>query len=428
MLWHKLSYIGVKDDIPDNDSRKIIFTNRICAILSGVLLTSVIINLLLGSYFFIPVLLLAFLFINTNYLLNYYNFFLASRITIFFVLVALVLFMSFNGGYGSGLEFYFLALAVLPVILFNNKWLIFLCMLICAGCVIAQKFYVGTFPEASPNPVIEYKVFYVINSIYSSLLIVLAMLFYKNLYKKTEWQLRTSNKQIAEKNIMLEDANKQLDAFTYMVSHDLRSPIRSTEGFLSILRQKHSADLNEDARELLGMAMQNSARMREIINSLLDFSRTGKADIKHSILDMKALIYDVINQYKTNINESSAQIIVQDMPYVNADYVLIRQAVENLLSNAIKYSSKKENPVVEIGSYRDGNFFIFYVKDNGVGFDMKYADKLFQVFQRLHPNQEFEGTGIGLVISQNIIQRHGGKLWVDAKPGEGATFYFSLPV
>jgi light-regulated signal transduction histidine kinase (bacteriophytochrome) len=167
--------------------------------------------------------------------------------------------------------------------------------------------------------------------------------------------------------------------------------------------------------------------MDTLINDLLAFSRLGKKDIQKTTIDTNQLVRNIVSEISPGVNDH-AQIKFLNLPPASADYSLIKQVWVNLISNGLKYSSKKEIPVVEIGSHPEASETVFYVKDNGAGFDMQYADKLFGVFQRLHKPSEFEGTGVGLAIVQRIVTKHGGRVWGEGKPQEGATFYFSLPV
>jgi PAS domain S-box-containing protein len=228
--------------------------------------------------------------------------------------------------------------------------------------------------------------------------------------------------RVRERTAQLEAANRELEAFSYSVSHDLRAPLRSINSFTKILRDDFSADLNPIGRGFLDRVIDSSRKMNQLIDELLDFSRVNRKEISRRIVDMNDLVREVIESLAT---ESSDRVIawsVSDLPPLEADPTLMRQVFVNLISNAIKYTRKRDRAEIEIGC-ADGAYF---VRDNGAGFDMQYADKLFGVFQRLHRDDEFEGVGIGLAIIQRIIQRHGGQVWAEAKPDEGAVFYFTL--
>lgn len=245
--------------------------------------------------------------------------------------------------------------------------------------------------------------------------------------KETEEKINQLNKKLEKNNTQLEKANEKLDSFTYSVSHDLRAPLRAINGFLKIIEQRYSDSLDAEGQELFKLVLDNAAQMDQLINDLLAFSRAGKKDIKIETVQMFALTHKVINELKDNIRKNNTQITIQQLPAVQADYTLTHQVLVNLLSNAIKYSSKTKIPRVEIGVEEKQDKFIFYVKDNGIGFDPEQSERLFRIFERLHSPDEFEGTGIGLSIVQSIIHHHGGEVWAHSKPGEGAIFYFSLP-
>lgn len=220
--------------------------------------------------------------------------------------------------------------------------------------------------------------------------------------------------------------NKELEAFSYSVSHDLRAPLRAISGFANILRKEYGQKLDGDATRLLGVVQDNAAKMGALIDDLLSFSRLGRKEIQKTTVEMKRLAENACEELNA-AGLMNTRIQIGELCPVQADYTLMNQVFINLISNAIKYSSKSESPVVEISSEKVNGEAIYSVKDNGVGFDMKYAHKLFGVFQRLHRVDEFEGTGVGLAIVQRIIHKHGGKTWAQAEPGKGATFYFSLP-
>ena len=233
--------------------------------------------------------------------------------------------------------------------------------------------------------------------------------------------------RILERTAQLEATNKELEAFSYSVSHDLRSPLRHINGFAEILTKQYSDQLPEDARKHLNTITGAAKRMGTLIDDLLSFSRTGRAELKKSALNMNQVIEDAIVQIKPFLIERKIDWKISSLPEVYGDYNLLRMVWINLLDNAVKYTRTKENAIIQIGYKDEKEETVFFIKDNGVGFDMKYADKLFGVFQRLHSSSQFDGTGIGLANVQRIILRHGGRIWAEAKEDNGATFYFSIP-
>jgi signal transduction histidine kinase len=225
----------------------------------------------------------------------------------------------------------------------------------------------------------------------------------------------------------LEAVNKELESFSYSVSHDLRSPLRAIDGYARIMEEDYKDALDAEGKRLLGVIQYNAKRMGMLIDDLLAFSRLGKKELQRSEINMKELIEGAVGEIERSTS-NRAEIRYGTLHPLKADYALINQVIVNLVSNAIKYSSKNEQPVVKISSeLKDGNV-IYSISDNGVGFNMDYAHKLFGVFQRLHTMEEFEGTGVGLAIVQRVVTKHGGKVWADAVVGKGATFYFSIPV
>jgi signal transduction histidine kinase len=233
--------------------------------------------------------------------------------------------------------------------------------------------------------------------------------------------------KVKERTLEPEAANKELESFSYSVSHDLRAPLRAINGFTQILEKKYNNVIDDEGRRLMGIVSDNAKKMGQLIDDLLQFSRLGKKDVQKINIDTNAMLTSLLKEIDKAQWNSKATIVTKDLLPAYGDGPLIHQVFYNLITNALKYSRTKPNPVAEIGSYSDENENIYYVKDNGVGFDMEYYDKLFHVFQRLHSAEEFEGTGVGLAIVSKIVSRHGGKVWAEGKVNEGAVFYFSLP-
>ena len=223
----------------------------------------------------------------------------------------------------------------------------------------------------------------------------------------------------------LEFANKELDSFTYSVSHDLRTPLRAINSFTNILFTEYKDKIDKEGLRMMKIVMDEAKRMGNLIDDLLALSRLGKIEIKKNPIDMNQLVIAAFNELK-EIN-GKIKLDIKNLLPVYGDESLLRQVLINLLSNAIKFSNPKPDPHIEVGSFAMGNENIYFVKDNGVGFNMDYSDQLFNTFQRLHRQDEFEGTGIGLTIVKRIIEHHGGRVWAEAKEQEGAIFYFSLP-
>ncbi len=224
----------------------------------------------------------------------------------------------------------------------------------------------------------------------------------------------------------LQDSNRELESFCYSVSHDLRTPLRAVDGFSRILEEDHAGRLDEEARRVLGVIRGNTRKMGQLIDDLLEFSRIGRRPLSISPIDMNRLVREVVQELQGTF-ERRPQFELGTLPLVHGDESVMRQVWTNLLANAVKFSSKREQPVVEVSGHENGAFCEYRVKDNGAGFDMRYYDKLFGVFQRLHAADEFPGTGVGLAIVQRVVARHGGRVWAEGKVDGGAAFYFSLP-
>ena len=231
--------------------------------------------------------------------------------------------------------------------------------------------------------------------------------------------------RVDERTRSLAAANQELESFTYSVSHDLRVPLRAISGFVEILEEDHAGKLDEEGRRVLGVITSNTRRMRELIDDLLALSRLGRKPVAPAPIDMQALVHEVVREVLPD--NSTVRCRLQPLPPAQGERTLMRQVWLNLIANAVKFSAPRPEPVVEIGAFRDDAQTIYFVRDNGVGFDMRYYDKLFGVFQRLHSDDEFQGTGVGLAIVQRVVAKHGGRAWAESTPGAGATFYFALP-
>ncbi len=252
--------------------------------------------------------------------------------------------------------------------------------------------------------------------------------------EKRAAELIVANKELALQNeenktqaAELESVTKELESFSYSVSHDLRAPLRAINCFTSILLEDYLEQLDDEAKEILEKIMSNSIKIGKLIDNLLGFSRIVKQHVSMVDVNIKELVNSVVAEQKHIEPTRKINLTVKKLENIRGDRNMLKQVFKNLVSNAFKYTGKKKEAVIEIGSYHEKDDCIYYVKDNGAGFDMQYADKLFGVFQRLHSSNQFEGTGVGLAIIQKIISKHGGKVWAEAKVDDGACFYISLP-
>jgi signal transduction histidine kinase len=233
-------------------------------------------------------------------------------------------------------------------------------------------------------------------------------------------------RRVRERTAQLEAANQELEAFCYSVSHDLRAPLRAIDGFSQALVEDHAGSVPPDGQRYLQRIRGSAQRMAQLIEDLLNLSRVSRGALERRALDLGDLARQVIAELQNREPERRVDVSIWDGMEVQADPRLLRAALENLIGNAWKFTSKTPHPRIEIGSMRDGERTVYFVRDNGAGFDMAYADKLFGAFQRLHGMDDFPGTGIGLATVQRIVNRHGGRIWADAQVGRGAVFYFTL--
>jgi signal transduction histidine kinase len=233
--------------------------------------------------------------------------------------------------------------------------------------------------------------------------------------------------RVAERTAQLEASNRELESFTYSVSHDLRAPLRAINGFAEMVQEAYGQKLDDEGRRKLGVIRDSSLRMGQLIDDLLAFSRLGRQAISTVEADMAALARQVFEELRVASTGNPVRLTIKPMPSAWCDPALIRQVWINVLANAIKFSAVKEESLIEAGGYADGAQDVYYVKDNGVGFDMCYHEKLFGVFERLHSAKEFPGTGVGLAIVKRVVERHGGRVWAEGRVDAGATFFFALP-
>ena len=244
--------------------------------------------------------------------------------------------------------------------------------------------------------------------------------------KRNQDEIRALNVEMKRRNAELIAMNKELESFSYSVSHDLRSPLRHIAGFSQLLIEEHSAELSSEAQWYLKRIHEGTCKMGTLIDELLSLARVGRQELKVQVTGLNPLVDEIIGDLKQENPHRAIKWTVQSLPFVDCDPALLRQVFVNLLSNAVKFTGPREHALIEIGSMNGKSQSTIFVRDNGVGFSMKYADKLFGVFQRLHRPEDFPGTGVGLATVQRIIQKHGGHVWAEAELGSGATFYFTL--
>jgi PAS domain S-box-containing protein len=236
----------------------------------------------------------------------------------------------------------------------------------------------------------------------------------------------TLEQRVTERTAQLEASNKELEAFTYSVSHDLRAPLRHIDGYVELLINRFRDALPQKGIHYLDTIADSTRQMAALIDDLLQFSRTGRQEMRRAVIDMNLVLQEVLESIKQDNAGRNIEWIIATLPNVYGDYAMLRQVWLNLLNNAVKFTRNKDNATIEAGCREDNMEYVFFVRDNGVGFDMQYAHKLFGVFQRLHSSEEFEGTGIGLANVRRIISKHGGRTWAEAALDKGAVFYFTL--
>ncbi len=265
----------------------------------------------------------------------------------------------------------------------------------------------------------------------TAILLYVMVAAYVRRIRRAENEIRRLNedleRRVAERTAQLEAANHDLEAFSYSVSHDLRAPLRAIDGFSRILLEDYGPALDPEAQRLLGVVRNNTLKMAQLIDDLLTFSRTSRAELRPVLVDMTALARKVADETLAQEQGRTIDLRIGQLPEAHCDRAMMRQVFVNLLSNAVKFTRTRDVAVIEVDGWTENAENIYRVKDNGVGFDPQYADKLFGVFQRLHRMEDFGGTGVGLALVHRIVTRHGGRVWAESEPDKGAAFYFALP-
>jgi signal transduction histidine kinase len=260
-----------------------------------------------------------------------------------------------------------------------------------------------------------------------SFAILALIIFVYSMFKRDLVRRQRTEEAMHKLNAKFETANKELEAFSYSVSHDLRAPLRHVNGFVELLKQHMGAQIDEKGQRYMETILKSARRMGTLIDDLLVFSKMAKSEMRIGKVHLDPLVQEVIKDSQSEVQGRKIAWKIGSLPEVDGDAAMLRQVWANLIENAVKYTRTRVKTEIEMGSRPEGKEWVFFVRDNGVGFDPQYADKLFGVFQRLHSSDEFEGTGIGLANVRRIIQRHGGRTWAEGRVDGGAVFYFSLP-
>ena len=264
--------------------------------------------------------------------------------------------------------------------------------------------------------------------LFQLLMLLLVVIIIAFLFERIEKVkiLNEMNEKLKKRTEKLEEANEELESFAYSVSHDLRVPLRAIDGFSRIVLEDYENELDDEGKRLLRIIRENTKKMGQLIDDILLLSRAGRQEMNFTEINMEELTKKIFEEQKLSSNDENIYLDIKNIPPCHGDRTLMQQVLNNLIANSFKFTEPKKERIIEVGSIDNKDETIYYIKDNGVGFDMKYKDKLFGLFQRLHGNNEFKGTGVGLSIVQRVIKRHGGTVWGEGKLNEGATIYFSI--
>ncbi|HEX2869222.1 MAG TPA: response regulator [Ignavibacteriales bacterium] len=273
---------------------------------------------------------------------------------------------------------------------------------------------------------------YLINSSRTQIIDLLLSTFENAVQKNGELQqvndqLLSVQQELKRKNLELERSNRDLELFAYVASHDLQEPVRNVSNYTTLLERRYRNAFDEKGQQMLAFITEGSRRMQDLIQDLLSYSRLSNVENKFEMVDLNEVVSDSFKNLKAAIDESNAVIKTDRLPAVKAVRAQMLQLFQNLLSNAIKYRNPAKMPEIEIGCYKMGSKIVFFIKDNGIGIEKEYFDRIFVIFQRLHDRGSYPGTGIGLTICKKIIERHGGRMWVESEIGKGSAFFFTLP-
>ncbi|MDZ7755430.1 sensor histidine kinase [Rhodohalobacter sp.] len=338
------------------------------------------------------------------------------------------------GSYGPGL-LYLLGVTLFAVLIFDEVMAlmsvyinIIVCVLIgimiyyeLGGGVITQEYDLASWFAVSSNLV---------------LLCAVAVLLIPRLFKglesafekrsKLEAELLRNQKSLEESLVQLEEKNKELEEFAYIASHDLKEPLRMIQGFMNLLKSKYEADLDSRAQKYIYFAVDGAERMSKLIDDLLEYSRIGRVHTKLEVIDLNEILNKLVENEIHRAKDSEINIQFEKLPQIEAVPIAIEMLFKNLISNALKYQDGDHKPVIKIAAEEEESYWRFSISDNGIGIEKEYFDSIFMLFKRLHANNEYQGTGMGLAICKKIVEKHGGEIWVESEPGVGSTFYFTI--
>jgi signal transduction histidine kinase len=429
--WQILSTIGVRPGYDLRENRTIISLNRIAFVLFCFLVTSIVTNIILGSNTFIPVLSFHLFLIFLVYLINYFRLHFMAKSLLLIASLSLLTYMLSHGAQGSGLGFYFISLIVLPALLFRKRSIIIGFQLIIVLTLIFSRFYFNDNIIVSHDPPVIFRIFFVINSLYSCMLVSIGIFFFRNASTISEQELIEKNRKITsqykdlkEINSQLKRVNNDLEQFAYVASHDLKEPLRMIASYSQLLTRKSPKD--NEAQEFSNFILKSVQRMQQLINDLLIYTRIIHDNARFRKINTEKVISHVQFALKNEIAGCNASIHFNDLPDIKANENQIFQLFQNLISNSLKFCRKDATPLIEISCKERAKDWLFTYTDNGIGIDEDYFEKIFIIFQRLHTQEEYPGTGLGLALVKKIVEHHGGAIKVESEKDHGTIFSFTI--
>ena len=412
-------YYGITSETPFIESEKIYIYNLLMIIAFPLQISYTVYNLFQGKIGLFFINFLQFSIFLTGYITVTKSNFKYLRSVIIFFSSLVTAYAAIH--HKDGIEFILIPVILAALIIYDSVWLFILHTIISLGAIIFVRYM-----ESHVNSLAEFLSRRNVNFIVSLTLLIIVLIAFKRFYQKQQLKIEESNKQLKLHSEKLERINIELDRFAFVASHDLQEPLRMVINFLNLFEKKYKPVVDEDGKKYIHFAVDGALRMKELIRDLLQYSRVGSASLEIETVDMNAIMKEVLLLFRNDLFQTNVSVNYTDLPIIKAGRTAMIQLMQNLISNAIKFNKEKQTEIIVQGEQTDTEWIIS-VKDNGIGIESEYFEKIFIVFQRLHRKDEYPGTGIGLSICKKIIERYHGRIWVESELGNGSCFKFSIP-